>query len=180
MIRLYYSPGACSMASHIALEETGQPYELQETLLSKDAHKTPEYLAVNPRGKVPALVVDDKVITENTAILTYIGRRFPHTGMLPEDPIEQSSCHFADGVVLQHAAHFTARDHAALPFRFAGSALRRRQGNRPPDLLGEPPGDRRVDRRSKVAVGRPLYDGRSLLAWCFTGGACALNFRCTN
>jgi glutathione S-transferase len=77
------------MASHIALEETGQPYESRETPLSKEAHKTPEYLRINPRGKVPALVVDDEVITENTAILTYIGKRFPQTGMLPEEPIEQ-------------------------------------------------------------------------------------------
>jgi glutathione S-transferase len=116
VIRLYYSPGACSMASHIALEETGQPYESQETLISKDAHKTPEYLAVNPRGKVPALVVDDKVITENTAILAYIGRRFPHTGMLPEDPIEQSH-------VISQMAWFSNTPHISQreimrPYRF--------------------------------------------------------------
>jgi glutathione S-transferase len=89
VIKLYYSPGACSMASHIALEETGQPYEPKETSLATEAHKSPEYLKINPRGKVPALVVDDKVITENTAILTYVGKRFPQTGMWPEDPIEQ-------------------------------------------------------------------------------------------
>ena len=104
------------MASHIALEETGQPYELQETLISKDAHKTPEYLAVNPRGKVPALVVDDKVITENTAILTYIGRGFPQPACCRRTD-RAVSRHFADGVVLQHAAHLAARNHAALPFR---------------------------------------------------------------
>jgi glutathione S-transferase len=57
------------MASHIALEETGQPYEAQETSLATEAHKKPEYLAINPRGKVPTLVVDDKVITENTVPL---------------------------------------------------------------------------------------------------------------
>ena len=92
MLTLYYSPGACSMSSHIALEETGEPYESRETLLSKNANKSAEYLAVNPRGKVPALVVDGKLITENTAILTFIGTRFPKTKMLPGDPIDMARC----------------------------------------------------------------------------------------
>jgi glutathione S-transferase len=104
------------MASHIALEETGQPYEAMETPLSKEAHKTPEYLAINPRGKVPALVVDDQVITENTAILTYIGLTFPHTRMLPVDPIEQ--CH-----VISQMAWFSNTPHIwqreiMRPYRF--------------------------------------------------------------
>jgi glutathione S-transferase len=70
------------MASHIALEETGEPYVAEETSLAKGQQKSPEYLAINPRGKVPALSVDGKVITENTAILTYIGMRFPNTKMM--------------------------------------------------------------------------------------------------
>jgi glutathione S-transferase len=116
MIRLYYSPGACSMASHVALEEGGQPYEARETLLSEEAHKTPDYLMINPRGKVPALVVDDQVITENTAILTYIGRRFPQTGMLPEDPLEQAQ-------VISQMAWFSNTPHISQraimrPYRF--------------------------------------------------------------
>ncbi len=109
------------MASHIALEESGQPYESQETLISKDAHKTPEYLAVNPRGKVPALVVDDEVITENTAILTYIGRRFPQTGMLPKHPIEQAH-------VIAQMAWFSNTPHISQraimrPYRFVSDEL---------------------------------------------------------
>lgn len=89
---LFYSPGACSLASHIALEETGQPYKAVETLLAKNQHMTPEYLAVNPRGKVPALIAEGRVITENTAILTYIALKFPETGMWPADIVDQMQC----------------------------------------------------------------------------------------
>jgi glutathione S-transferase len=89
---LFYSPNACSLASHIALEEAGKPYRAIETLLSSKAHLTPEYLAINPRGKVPALVVDQGVITENTAILTYIATTCPEAGLLPTDGFEQALC----------------------------------------------------------------------------------------
>lgn len=89
---LFYSPNACSLASHIALEETGKPYRAVETLLSRKAHQTPEYLAINPRGKVPALVVEKGVITENTAILTYIATAYPEAGLLPADGFQQALC----------------------------------------------------------------------------------------
>jgi glutathione S-transferase len=92
MLTLYFSPGACSMASHIGLEETGAPYEEKPTLLPKGEHKTEAYLKINPRGKVPALSVDGKVITENTAILTYLARRFPEKKLLPPEPIEEARC----------------------------------------------------------------------------------------
>jgi len=91
-LTLFYSPGACSLASHIALEETGRPYKAVETLLSKNAHLTPEYLAVNPRGKVPALVMEDGVLTENTAILTYLGMSNPDVGIFPRDVRDQARC----------------------------------------------------------------------------------------
>lgn len=92
MLTLYFSPGACSMASHIGLEETGAPYEEKPTLLPKGEHKTEAYLKVNPRGKVPALDVDGKVIVENTAILTYLGERFAEKKLLPADPFEKARC----------------------------------------------------------------------------------------
>ncbi|MBI2531564.1 MAG: glutathione S-transferase N-terminal domain-containing protein, partial [Deltaproteobacteria bacterium] len=65
MMTLYFSPGACSLASHIGLEETGAPYEIKPILLAKQQQRTPDYLKINPRGKVPAFVVDDKVLVEN-------------------------------------------------------------------------------------------------------------------
>ena len=73
MLTLYYAPGACSMASHIALEETGAPYQTQLVGLAQGEQTKPEYLnKVNPRGKVPALHTDDGILTENVAILTYL------------------------------------------------------------------------------------------------------------
>ena len=92
MITLYFSPGACSMASHIGLEEIGAPYEKKPTLLAKGEHKTEAYLRINPRGKVPALAVDGQILTENAAILTYLGRRFPEKNLLPKDPLEEARC----------------------------------------------------------------------------------------
>ena len=92
MLTLYYSPGACSMASHIGIEESGAVYTEHPILISKGEQKTAEYAKVNPRGKVPALDVDGRVITENTAILTYLGRRFPESGLLPADPVDEAHC----------------------------------------------------------------------------------------
>jgi len=92
MMTLYFSPGACSLASHIGLEETGAPYELKPILLAKKQQRTESYLKINPRGKVPALAVDGKVLVENTAILNYLSRRFPEKKLLPADPAEEARC----------------------------------------------------------------------------------------
>ncbi len=90
MLTLYFSPGACSLASHIGLEETGAPYEAKPILLAKGQQRTEEYQKINPRGKVPALSVDGKVLVENTAILTYLARRFPEKKLMPADPAEEA------------------------------------------------------------------------------------------
>ena len=90
MMTLYFSPGACSLASHIGLEETGAPYEAKPILLAKGQQRTEEYQKINPRGKVPALSVDGKILVENTAILTYLARRFPEKKLMPTDPAEEA------------------------------------------------------------------------------------------
>lgn len=90
MLTLYFSPGACSLASHIGLEETGAPYEAKPILLAKGQQRTEEYQKINPRGKVPALSVDGKILVENTAILTYLARRFPEKKLMPADPVEEA------------------------------------------------------------------------------------------
>jgi glutathione S-transferase len=90
MLTLYFSPGACSLASHIGLEETGAPYEAKPILLAKGQQRTEEYQKINPRGKVPALSVDGKILVENTAILTYLARRFPEKKLMPTDPSEEA------------------------------------------------------------------------------------------
>lgn len=92
MMTLYFCPGACSLASHIGLEETAAPYELKPVILAKGEQRTENYLKINPRGKVPALSIDGKILIENTAILTYLARRFPEKKLLPADPAEEARC----------------------------------------------------------------------------------------
>jgi glutathione S-transferase len=92
MLTLYYYPGACSLAPHIALEETGSTYALELVSIPNGEQQAFEYLNVNPRGKIPALRTDDGVLTENVAILTYIARSFPQARLLPEEPIDMARC----------------------------------------------------------------------------------------
>lgn len=90
MTTLYYAPGACSLAAHIALEETGAPFETVRLDLARGDQRAPEYLAVNERGRVPALVEDGWVLTENTAILRHIARIHPQAGLWPEAPRDRA------------------------------------------------------------------------------------------
>ncbi len=77
MLKLYYSPGACAMASHIALEEAGADYEAVRIDLSAGEQRTPQYLAINPAGSTPALVTDEGVLTENPVIMGYVAQTHP-------------------------------------------------------------------------------------------------------
>jgi glutathione S-transferase len=92
MLTLYYSPGASSVVPRIVLEEIGAPYELRLINLAQGEHKGDAYLRVNPRGKVPALSVDGKVLTEIVAILTYLAKQFPEALLLPLDLSEEARC----------------------------------------------------------------------------------------
>lgn len=91
MLTLYYCPGTSSMAPHIALHEVGVPFETQVISLRQKTNRTPEYLAINPEGKVPTLLVDGRPLTEVAAILFYLARRFPETNLLPKDDIEAAA-----------------------------------------------------------------------------------------
>ncbi len=83
MLTLYYAPGACSMAAHIVLEESGEKYTPQRVDLAKGEQKTETYLKIHPLGRVPALRLDSgEPLAENTAILPYLGKRF---GLWPTD-----------------------------------------------------------------------------------------------
>ncbi len=84
MLTLYFSPGSSAMATHIALYEVGVPFEAKLTSLHEDAHKRPEYLAVNPEAKVPTLVIDGRPLTEVMATLWYLARTYPAAGLLPQ------------------------------------------------------------------------------------------------
>lgn len=83
-LTLYFAPDSCARVPLIALEEIGSPYSLEVVAFMKGQHKSPEYLALNPKGKVPLLVVDGVPLTENVAILTWLAERFPEAGLLPE------------------------------------------------------------------------------------------------
>jgi glutathione S-transferase len=97
MYHLYFSPGACSVAPHIVLEEIGQPYTTE--LVRVDVGSAAEnithadYLKVNPKGRVPALKVDDRVLTEAPTILTYLARKHPEANLLPTDPEVEARCY---------------------------------------------------------------------------------------
>ena len=86
MIKLYFSPGACSLAPHIVLEELGIAYEPVLVSLKDGENKKADYLKINPKARVPALNVDGKVLTENVAILTYLGGGYPERGLWQRKP----------------------------------------------------------------------------------------------
>ena len=83
MLTLYYAPGACSMAAHIVLEESGEKYVPQQVDLAKGEQRSEAYLKLNPQGRVPVLRLDNgEPLSENTAILPYLGKRL---GLWPKD-----------------------------------------------------------------------------------------------
>jgi glutathione S-transferase len=85
MLKLYYAPGTCALASHIALEEAGAPYEAIRLNFKNDDQKKPDYLKINPKARVPALVTDRGVLTETPALLIYIAQSFPAAKLAPLD-----------------------------------------------------------------------------------------------
>jgi len=85
MLKLYYTVGSCSLASHIALEEAGASYEAQAISTKRGDQRTPEYLAINPKGRVPSLVTERGVLTETPAILAFIAQSFPDAKLAPLD-----------------------------------------------------------------------------------------------
>src|SRR5882757_9504700 len=85
MPKLYYAPGTCALASHIALAETGAPYTTERLDFKTNQQNSPEYLKINPKGRVPTLVTDRGVLTETPAILAYIAQTFPQAKLAPLD-----------------------------------------------------------------------------------------------
>jgi glutathione S-transferase len=83
MLKLYFAPGSSSMAPHIALHEVGATFEARALSWARREYRDPAYLAINPEGKVPTLLVDGRPLTEVAGILFYLARRFPEAGLLP-------------------------------------------------------------------------------------------------
>ena len=88
MLILYFAPGSSSMAPHIALHEIGAPFESKPLSFAKKENRTTAYLSLNPEGKVPTLLVEGRPLTEVSAILFYLARRYPAAGLLPNNDIE--------------------------------------------------------------------------------------------
>jgi glutathione S-transferase len=115
MLGLYYAPGACSMAAHIVLEESGEKYEPLLIDTAKGEQRTEAYLKINPQGRVPVLRLDDgQPLAENTAILPYLGKRFR---LWPTDALAEAKAmsligFFASSV---HPAHA----HVGRPERYS-------------------------------------------------------------
>ncbi|UXS00488.1 glutathione S-transferase family protein [Agrobacterium tumefaciens] len=112
MFTLFFSPGSCSRASHIVLEESGLPYKAQRVNFAEGEQRSEAFLTINPKGRVPALVTASGVLTETPAILAFIAQMAPEKKLAPlDDPFEfarmQSFNAFISSTV--HVAHAHGR-----------------------------------------------------------------------
>jgi glutathione S-transferase len=83
MLTLYYAPGTCALASHIALEHVGAAYNAVRVDFAREAQRSPDYLKLNPKGRVPALVTERGTLTETPALQVFIAQTFPAAGLAP-------------------------------------------------------------------------------------------------
>ncbi|MBE9477263.1 MAG: glutathione S-transferase family protein [Proteobacteria bacterium] len=93
MMKLFYAPGTVAAASLIALCETGADFDPVRLNFAGKQQTKPEYLAINPKGRVPALVTTNGIITETAAVLTYIAETNPAANLIPTDPFERAKMH---------------------------------------------------------------------------------------
>jgi glutathione S-transferase len=115
MIKLFYTSHTCALASHIALEEAGADYELARIDFASNDQRKPEYLAINPKGRVPALVTDRGVLTETPAILAFIAQSFPQAALAPLDD------HFSFARIQAFNNYLCATVHVAHSHRMRGT-----------------------------------------------------------
>ena len=87
MLKLYYAPETCALASHIALEQAGAEYQAVRVDFSRNEENSPEYLRLNPKGRVPALVTERGILTETPAILQFICQSYPQAQLAPLDDV---------------------------------------------------------------------------------------------
>ena len=115
MFKLYYAPGTCALATHIALEEAGASYEAVLVDFGFQSQRSLEYLAVNPKGRVPALVTDSGTLTETPALLCFVAQRFPSAELAPlTDP-------FALAQVQEFNSYLCSTVHVAHAHRMRGT-----------------------------------------------------------
>ncbi|MCB8836016.1 glutathione S-transferase family protein [Aurantimonas sp. VKM B-3413] len=123
-LRLYYSPGACSLAPHLVLEQAGLDYELVRVDFAAGEQRSEDYLKLNPKGRVPVLCDGDAVITENPAILRYITRLAPERELWPSEPLAEARC--AEWLAFLSSGLHPAYAHIRRPERYASGEEARR------------------------------------------------------
>jgi glutathione S-transferase len=114
MLKFFFGPHSCALASHIALEEAGARYEAVRLDLKAGDQRKPEYLKVNPKGRVPALVTDRGILTENPAILAYVAQTHPEKKLAPLDDA------YAFGKIQAFNAYLCATVHVAHAHKLRG------------------------------------------------------------
>ena len=129
-LTLYFSAGSSSMAPHIALHEIGAPFESRPISLAKKENRTAAFLALNPEGKVPLLLIDGRPLTEVAAILFYLAKAFPNAGLLLEGDLEAQAqvvswMSFIASTV--HPARRQGADHARAVYGIAEQRLGNRE-----------------------------------------------------
>ena len=118
MLRLYYAPGACSMAAHIVLEEGAEAYEAKRVDLAKGEQRSAAYLKINPQGRVPVLQLDSgEAVSENAAILPFLGRRY---GLWPKEQVAEVRALSTIGFFA--ASVHPAHAHISRPERYASDS----------------------------------------------------------
>ena len=137
MIRLYYAPGGCSLAVHIALEEAGAAFEAVRVDFAGGEQRGAGYLAINPKGRVPALVTDRGVLTECVPILAWIAQTWPAAGLAPLDDPWAFAQMQAFNAFLASSVH-VAYAHVSRPGRYAdGEAAAEAMAAKAPQALGD-------------------------------------------
>ena len=130
MLTFYFAPGTSSMAPHIALHEVGAPFQARPLSFATNEQREADFRAINPEAKVPALLVDGRLLTEVAAILFYLARRFPEAALLPTDDIEAEAqviswMSFIAATV--HPARRQGLDHAKGIYKLADERLGARE-----------------------------------------------------
>jgi glutathione S-transferase len=125
VLTLYFAPGSSSMAAHIALHEVKAPFEGRPLSLRRQENRTPAYLALNPEGMVPTLLIDGRPLTEVAAILFYLARQFPEANLLPQgaEAEAQAVSWMSFAAATLHPAHRQGQEHAFSIYELADRRL---------------------------------------------------------
>jgi glutathione S-transferase len=118
-LQLYFAPGACSFVPHVGLEAAQAPFEPKLVKLHRGEHRTAEYLAMNPNGQVPVLLVDGKPLTQIVAICDFLDRAFPAAGLLPRGDWER--CQALSQLAWMNSTPHTTATRFFFPERYAAT-----------------------------------------------------------